>query len=243
MNLDQKLVKKSNVRLVVSGNKFERYTYERPYLYNLPPYPRSEGAKKKSERARRADNLACARRNIQRLISANINAWGERPKFVTFTFAKNVTDISSANEEWHKYMRKARQTFGQLKYLTVIEFQKRGAVHYHTVFFNMPYKRGLKHIIGRQWGQGFVKVIGLGRVNDIGIYVSKYMTEDTSDIRLCGRKAYFTSRGLVKPVMMRSDEWINAWTEENGHATVQSELTKSYVSDRFGIIKLETGIC
>lgn len=241
-NLDQKTIRSSRARLVISGSKFELYSYEKPYLYNFPPLKRGEGGKK-IVRARRADNLAVARRRIQRLISANMEAWGEMPKFVTYTFAENVTDISSANAEWLRYIRKARQAYGQLRYLTVVEFQLRGAVHYHTIFFNMPYRRGLKHHIAKQWGQGFVKVKALGKVNDIALYVSKYLTEDTSDERLAGKKAFFCSRGLHKPVEVRREANVDEWTSLHQHATLEDEHTRKYNSDRFGLIVLKTGIC
>ncbi|MGM9458151.1 rolling circle replication-associated protein, partial [Lacticaseibacillus rhamnosus] len=72
---------------------------------------------------------------VRRLVLANFDAGS---KFVTFTFAENVKDIDQANREWKKFVQRLRRRYGDFKYLSVIEFQKRGAVHYHMIS-DLPY--------------------------------------------------------------------------------------------------------
>lgn len=238
-NTDQKCIKFSKRRLVICKNIIESYVYEKAFSYNWAPMRNDSGGgrKKNSPRARRSDNLFKTQRMLQRLISSNLEAYGERPKFVTYTFADNIKNVEEANERWSLHMRILKRRFGGLKYLCVIEFQKRGAVHYHVLFFNMPYTRGLKKILADTWGQGFIKIITLSRVNNVGAYVAKYLQEDTHDIRLSGKKAYFCSRGLYKPIEMRNEQGINEWTEENCFDSMEMVgEPKSYNSDRYGTI-------
>jgi len=236
------LVKFSHKRLVVSGESFELYVYEKPFSYNWPPMTRNTGARASARaKPRRADNLANSRRRIQRLIEANMYAYGQVPKFITYTFAENVTNLDDANRAWNVYMSKMRPAFGKLKYLVVVEFQKRGAVHFHVVFFNLGYVKNIKRRFQKMWGNGWVKVIALGHVQSVGRYVAKYLTEDTHDERLIGRKAYFTSRGLAQPEEFRNEDNVEQWTEEHWGDIVDAETSKTWPSERFGRVLFKKG--
>ncbi len=237
---DQKCIKFSKRRLVICDKIIESYLYEKVFSYNWAPMRNNGGGKKKLDcpHARRSDNLYNTQRMLQRLISSNIEAHGERPKFITYTFAKNIKNVTQANELWSAHMRLLRGRFGKLKYLCVIEFQKRGAVHYHVIFFNMKYTKGLKKILENTWGHGFIKIITLSRVNNVGAYVAKYLQEDTHDIRLSGKKAYFCSKGLFKPIEMRNEQKIIEWTNKNCFDSMDMVgESKSYVSDKYGTIQ------
>lgn len=48
------------------------------------------------------------------------------------------------------------KTRGALKYLCVIERMESGRIHYHVLFFNMPYVPVEK--IADIWGHGLVKI-------------------------------------------------------------------------------------
>ena len=49
------------------------------------------------------------------------------------------------------------------------------------------------------WGHGFVFINAIEHVDNVGAYIVKYMTKDTTDTRLQGLKAYLCSRNLVRP--------------------------------------------
>jgi hypothetical protein len=164
---------------------------------------------------------------VRRIINANVEAYGEKAKFVTLTFAKNVKENRVANAIFGKFVKRLnyeifRDKKARLKYLTVIEFQKRGAIHYHVVFFNLPYMPKSK--LSEIWGQGFVKINNIDNVDNVGAYVSKYMTKDTDDDRLIGEKSYFCSRGLIKP-----EEIIDKEKIERVLSSLPSE--KTYVAE------------
>jgi hypothetical protein len=165
----------------------------------------------------RHKSLRRAKTRIIDAVNTNVFAWKDEagrifpPVFLTLTFKKNLTDIELANYEFTKFMQRLNWEAGHKtayhKYVVVIEFQKRGAIHYHQILFNMPfiYKTKLQEI----WGNGFIKVKEIDDVRDVGFYVTKYLVKDLRDPRLKGHKSYFISRGLLKPTIIHFEEVIN----------------------------------
>lgn len=195
---------------IVAGNVIELYEYEKEVRtgkdrdVEKPVGRKGKGLDWLSKEKNRDDALKRAKKTLRRLINSNVDAWGEKAKFFTLTFRENVTDIKYANAEFKKFrQRLSRHIWGrnkpnELRYVAVIEFQKRGAIHYHVIAFNMPY---VSHAdLERIWGHGFVKVNAINDVDNVGAYVTKYMTKDKDDERLREEKCYFSSRGLVKPI-------------------------------------------
>ncbi|EKD25197.1 MAG: Rep protein [uncultured bacterium (gcode 4)] len=162
-----------------------------------------------------------AKRSVFDYVNCNSFAWPDEtghvdpPIFITFTFREDIQDIKKANHEFTKFMQRFNffvtgKKKSYLKYLVVIEFQKktRDTIHYHALYFNLPYIRGIKTKLENTWGQGFVKVVATKRIKNLTRYMTKYMTKDLNDPRLHGKKSYFVSRGLKKPVLVYYDELI-----------------------------------
>jgi len=134
------------------------------------------------------------------------------PIFGTFTFADNVKSLTEANSKFERFIKRLnyRVTGSKkavLKYINVVEFQKRGAVHYHTIFFNLPKLQDIYELFDDTWGNGFTFNKSIKDINHLGNYVTKYLTKSDRDQRLDERKAYFCSRGLHKPNLIR-DSWV-----------------------------------
>lgn len=199
----------------------ELYEYERPVLTGGTVCGRRGlgAVSEVAQRENRATVAFRARETIRRLVEANRGQYhdanGEvyKPVFATFTFAENVTDLDRANSDWTRFIKRLTyQVTGQkratFKYLTVVEFQKRGAIHYHTIFFNLPFipARELAAI----WGQGFIKINAIDQVDHVGAYVCKYIGKGQGDDRLIGEKSYFTSRGLHHPVDVKEKDQVDA---------------------------------
>lgn len=135
-----------------------------------------------------------ARNKIRRLINANFD---ENSLFVTLTFAENVQDVAWANKQFQNFIKKMKRRQADFGYVAVIEFQKRGAVHYHMLCnlkleWDSPeqLKSHERHFGEEVWGHGFVD-IGYKQTDNAGAYLIKYMTKDNNDIRLKGKKRYF----------------------------------------------------
>lgn len=190
-------------KVVISGPIIELYEYERtPKLKNINTNGRAgSGIEVTEDRSKLYRNavLSRARKKVRRLINANIGKWGELPKFLTLTFAEHVTDIRQANYEFKKFRQRLEYELKiRLKYVAVVEFQQSGRIHYHVVIFNLPYVDANQ--LARIWQNGFIKVNAIDHVDNVGAYITKYMTKDNDDSRLKGEKSYFASRGLYKPI-------------------------------------------
>ena len=205
-------------KVIVSGNVVEVYEYDKPILegYSIKENykcGRCFEASEEDKQINRGKVFNRAKRDLRRLINANI---GEFSKFVTLTFRENVTDLKQANYEWKKFKQRLETKVGyKLQYVVVIEFQKRGAIHYHCVFFNLPYIQNKD--LAAIWRNGFIKINKIDNVDNVGAYVCKYMTK-TDDDRLLGQKMYFSSRGLEKPTEIK---------EKNRVETLASALPAS----------------
>ncbi|MGE7192054.1 rolling circle replication-associated protein, partial [Lysinibacillus fusiformis] len=181
----------------------------------------------------RSDVLYRARKQVFNQANANANAWNEQPKFFTLTYAENMQDIKQSNYNFKKFIQRLNYTLKiKLKYTAVIEFQKRGAIHYHLLVYNLPYTP--VDVLSDIWGHGFVKINKIDHVDNVGAYITKYMIKDNIDERLLGEKSYFSSRGLKKP-----EEYI--LTEKEKETLLKSHdeyitYSKNYENEYLGNI-------
>ena len=96
----------------------------------------------KSERIKRMKKYHKNQRwELSRLIDVNFD---NRTSFITITFKENITDIEYANAEFKKFIKRLNYRLfktkkAKLKYIAVWELQKRGAIHYHIIFFSLPF--------------------------------------------------------------------------------------------------------
>lgn len=192
-------------RFIVSGGIFEYYSYDR--LICTGRIGAGGMRRKGVDMGKyRTDTFQRAKKEVRRLVNCNLYNWTDNEenrvtsKFLTLTFKENVQDIDDVNKAFAKFVQRLNYNLGyKIKYLSIVEFQKRGAIHYHVIIFNMPYKSvaDLRDI----WGYGFVKINKIDGVTNVGAYVCKYMTKPDDDKldRLKGRKMYFKSTGLLEP--------------------------------------------
>lgn len=207
-------------RVIVSGNIVEVFIYQRPYVrgYGLNEAEKASRAHKfdfdggpDGDSRERALNRA--RTNLRRLVNANYGQYGSEftAKFVTLTFGPNITDLKMANYEYTKFVKRLNYRMfdtkkANLRYTAVVHFQKRGAVHYHVIFYNLPYLKAKE--LESLWGNGFVKINKIDHVDNVGAYVCKYMTKEADDERLRGNKCYFSSRSLFRPNEITDKEMV-----------------------------------
>lgn len=138
-------------------------------------------------------------------------------KFITLTFKENVNDFDYANYEFKKFVQRLSWYVGfKVKYLNVIEFQRRGAIHYHGLF-NTPFIKNSK--LSELWSNGFVRINNIDNVSNLGSYVCKYLGKEPNLKR--GKKKFFHSRNLQKP-----HETITPWYTELLHETQVNENAK-----------------
>lgn len=181
-------------KYVITGHILEVYSYDY-YIHGKGGFSGTAKGQAEIENALKnyANTNQRRRDKIRRLACTNFN--NRYDKFLTLTFAENKTNIEECNLLFKNFIKRLKYKYNLLclKYLAVIEFQERGAVHYH-VLLNIPYipHKELQEL----WGNGFVFVNAISHVDNLGAYILKYMTKDNNDTRLMGKKAYLTSRNL-----------------------------------------------
>ena len=88
---------------------------------------------------------------------------------------------------------------------SVPEFQKRGAVHFHCLFWGLPHDIFLKEkkdrTIAKIWEHGFVDIIKTDGHGKLSSYLAKYMAKAFVDKHLKNQKAYVSSRNICRPVV------------------------------------------
>ena len=227
-------------KIVYSGDIVEVYEYDKGYLkgYELTDSEKGKNGRLKGEKSNnyeehRKQVLQRAKKNLRRLINANVGQYGKEftAKFLTLTFRDDVKDLDKANYEFKKFIQRLNYyCFGtkkaNLKYTCVIEFQRRGAIHYHVIIYNMPYVKA--NDIANVWGNGFIKINKIDDVDNVGAYVSEYLGQaekgqgkNIEDDRLQGKKSYFSSRGLFKPIEVTDEKMVEQ---------VAAALPKEYIT-------------
>lgn len=213
--------RKTRARAILSGNILELYLFEEPLYYDFNT-KRSESSlgreKTEEEKAKILKrSLGRTKSTLRRLVNTNSRSWVDNrkivyiPKFVTLTFKKNLTELTIANKEYTNFVKRLNvhlyhEKKNRLRYVVVPEFQKRGAVHFHIIFFNLHWFKA--KTLADIWGNGFINIRDISEVRNVGAYMTKYMAKDAFDKRLIGRKKYFSSRGLKKPVVVLDEQSV-----------------------------------
>ena len=204
-NIKKQIVKE---KIVISGSIVEYYNYEKGYPIGIEARNENgRGGKNEltleEKEKNRSKVMSRAQRELRRIVNSNVGQYGEEftAKFVTLTFREHITDLRSANAEFKKFIMRLNYSMfnskkANIKYTVVPEFTKKGRVHYHVIFYNLPYVKADK--LASIWGQGFIKINKIDNCDNVGAYVSKYMTKDNWEIQ--GKKSYFNSRDLFEPI-------------------------------------------
>lgn len=191
-------------KIVQSGNLLEIYQYEKSLQINKPRKKPNDLIKRVVKVGkRRADNARRLRKSFTRLIRSNLIG-SELPVLATFTTFE-VLRIDLAFRAFTSFMARCRRCFGrEFRYITVPEFQKRGAPHFHTLIWGFPEEVIKNETVNRRiqnlWARGFVDLRPTDGSPKLAGYLSKYMSKALHDSRLLSQKAYATSRNIMRPL-------------------------------------------
>lgn len=126
----------------------------------------------------RAQDLANVAKSLARgrdVLNANI-VDVSYCRWVTFTYAENMTDPKRLLLDFQHCIQSLRKAFGNFEYITAAEPQGRGAWHLHAVFIfghKAPYMPN--DVVAKAWKQGFVTVKRLDNVDNVGAYLTAYL--------------------------------------------------------------------
>ena len=207
---------KAGTRKIMEALGAEGYAlykkHEGRYLVNKEAeYTLFDDLEDKEEKKQKAkSSLARTRNEMRRKINANPTLL----TFLTLTFKENITDVKKANIIFNRFIVRMRKRIEDFKYIAVIEFQQRGAVHYHllcdldiskliTKEATRKYERDFSQ---NHWKNGFVTIKPADHVDNMGAYFCKYLSKDMFDERMFRKKKYFCSQNLNKPIELKGDK-------------------------------------
>lgn len=231
-------VKSYKEKVVVSGKVLEFYEYEMPVIKGLEKKivgrANASFTSEEVKEENRSKTLSRAKSKVRRVVNANPHL----NKFLTLTFAENLQAFEIARYEFDKFIKRLKTRFGSVQFVEVPEFQKRGAIHFHMVC-NLPYVD--VNELAKIWGNGFLKINRIDNIDDLGAYITKYMTKDNMDERLIGKKCYSMSKGLKEPKEYTNKKDIVEIRENLD--CVKSIYSAEFETEHYGIVKYTKVIC
>lgn len=165
-------------------------------------------------RAQDTANVAKSLKRLRDLLNANITDTA-CCRWVTFTYAENMTDPNKLRYDNENCIKRLRKEFGEFEYISCAEPQARGAWHLHSVLIfkdKAPYMPN--DIVSKCWKKGFVTVRQLDNVDNVGAYLTAYL----GDMEL--HEAYKSNYPVGSGNGIKSVEV----TDENGN-----KQTKRYI--------------
>lgn len=209
----------SHYKIIKSGNVFEIYHSKHIIGYNLTSSNRENKPGGTHKKNIHRNSIKRSRDAVARIINANVWTYKDSnneiytPQFITLTFKENITNIENTNYYYNKFIKRLnyqllKQKRNKIQYINIIEFQKKGRIHFHAIFFNLfllEHER-TNRWLAMIWSHGFIEVEPLKKSKDIAGYLTKYLTKDTIDERLLTKKKYYCSRGIKRPIVITDEE-------------------------------------
>lgn len=208
-----------NTKFIQSGDRLEIYKY-RGYIRKGGSSKNKNGRKGKSDISEeekainhinnRLRTLHNAKNNIVRIISCN----KDLISFITLTYAINMQNIKDSKKQLNQFFKEIRKDVPDIKYIYVMEFQERGAIHYHILCnYPLPHATSKRPteiqksfnswFMSRYWKYGFCDCRNLLLENNTNIakYISAYLTSDLYTKDLGGCRVFGTSKNLDRPIV------------------------------------------
>lgn len=118
--------------------------------------------------------------NLRAIINTNI-VDVSKVRFITLTYAENMTDTKRLYLDTDKFMKRFKyycktNGYGLPEFITVTEPQGRGAWHLHILMiFNNTAPFIKNEVLANLWGYGFVRITKLDDVDNVGAYLTAYL--------------------------------------------------------------------
>ena len=206
-------------KIIISGSFIEEYIYQNEIILGRKAVRKKKRKNKPKEgqTEMRSGALRRTRMTIMRLVNSN----PDFISFLTLTFDENkfenkkdITEFEKCNYLFMTFIQRLKYNFPGIKYLAVPEFQgdyyfrtniKKefgGAIHYHLLLNQMVDTKKIEKV----WRHGFVKINKIKSINNVGLYVSKYLSKESFNRKYFGKKKFFYSRNLNRPQEFKGQE-------------------------------------
>ena len=214
--------------MYLSLTKIEKSTFIEYRLFQAkykPDISRGESGQKSRSSLNRAKN------NIKEIIALNLTI---HSAFITLTYADNITDHEYSSYEFNKFIKRYQYQQPDLKYLSVLEYQQRGAIHYHLIVFNYQ-----DHDITKLWPHGFSYVKHIDYNHEplrVASYMGKYLSKQSIEFN---KKIYTASRNLKRIKKEKVPISMIPILETKANAIVGTGFHKIYVFPKKEIKSLD----
>jgi len=186
---------------------------------------KDDGKTVKPKKVRLQKNNRRAVMAFTRLVWANVGFFGN-PILASFTFRENLERFERARAVFKAFVGRTSLQFPDFRFISVVEFQRRGAIHYHALLWGLPSdavgtERRTRMVAGL-WGAGFVDLQDTDGSPKLAGYLAKYFSKGLMDERLFGKKLYTTSRDIVK-VKVDKDAVLSDYPELSTATVLQKK--------------------
>lgn len=175
----------------------------------------------RKQTARTAFSIARTRNQIRRLANSNHHL----NSFLTLTFDRLMPNLADTNKLFNLFVKRMVRKEPNFQYIAVNEFQgdfyfrtgerkpEGGSVHYHLLCnfgcsetTDERRKEWERRFAKKYWRNGFIKIEPIEHVTNMGAYFCKYLSKDMFDKRMFGKKKFFCSQTLSKPIEMTGNK-------------------------------------
>ena len=121
--------------------------------------------------------------NIRGIINANVTDVS-KVRWCTLTYKENMTDTKRLYRDFRDFNKRfqyycQKNDYGKPEYIAVFEPQKRGAWHAHLLYIwqdrTAPFIPN--EDFAEIWRQGFVQIRKLENIDNVGAYLTAYLTD------------------------------------------------------------------
>ncbi|MCK1213515.1 rolling circle replication-associated protein [Streptococcus uberis] len=201
-----------NKKIVQTASYLEIWEYGTPINIGFTKKKTSSKKNIKNDDIDKLKRLVKTRKNakheLMRLIDSNFDE--QLTKFITITTQENIQDRKIFNQEFDKFMKRLNYNVfhskkKMIKYVAVLEKQKRGAYHAHILVFNLPFIKFEK--LRELWKLGSIRInkVNVDSIDNRGRYITKYMEKGIGQelIENKGKKSYYSSNNLKQPIISK----------------------------------------
>jgi hypothetical protein len=129
-------------------------------------------------RSQGLNSLRSTLRALKGIVNNNVVDY-QKCRWVTLTYAENMTDDKKLQVDLKHCIKRLRDKFGEFEYIAVREPQGRGAWHFHLFFIfdnKAPYISN--NILSECWKKGYVTIKKINDdCDDIGSYFTAYLCD------------------------------------------------------------------
>ena len=134
------------------------------------------------KRIENTESIKQSMKNLRDIINTNC----DNPKnclWLTLTYKENMQNQEQLYADLKKFFMRLRYHLDKkFEYIATIEPQARGAYHAHVILiFDKKRPFIANEVMATIWGHGFTKTTQINNVNDIGLYLTAYLTDISID--------------------------------------------------------------